>query len=92
MHQAGSFDEGDETQLARRTYADTLEVKVLNFEGVATDRDGQRTPELTMKDFTLYVDDWVGRSPSDASPLGGKQRVEKVCDDDLHCATDHVEP
>jgi len=46
-----------DAQLARRTFSDTLEVKNLNLEVVVTDRDGQRTPELAMADFTLYVDD-----------------------------------
>lgn len=46
-----------DAQIARRTYADTLEVKVLNLEAVITDRDGQRAPELTKEDFSLYVDD-----------------------------------
>jgi len=45
-----------DAQLARRTYSDTLDVKNLNLEVVVTDRDGQRTPELAMADFTLYVD------------------------------------
>ncbi len=44
-------------QQPTRTYADTLEVKVLNFEVVISDRDGQRIPGLTKDDFTLYVDD-----------------------------------
>jgi len=44
-------------QVARRTYTDTLEVPVLNLEVVVSDRDGQRTPGLTMADFKLYVDD-----------------------------------
>ena len=46
-----------DAQLARRTYADTLEVHNLNLEVVVSDRDGQRSPGLTMADFTLYVDD-----------------------------------
>jgi len=46
-----------DAQLARRTYSDSLEVKNLNLEVVVTDRDGQRTPELAMADFTLYIDD-----------------------------------
>ena len=44
-------------QTARRTYTDTLEVRVLNLEVVVSDRDGQRVPDLTTNDFTLYVDD-----------------------------------
>lgn len=44
-------------QTARRTYTDTLEVRVLNLEVVVSDRDGQRAPGLTKADFTLYVDD-----------------------------------
>lgn len=44
-------------QQPMRTYADTLEVRVLNFEVVVSDRDGQRIPGLTEDDFTLYVDD-----------------------------------
>ncbi len=44
-------------QTARRTYTDTLEVRVLNIEVVVSDRDGQRVPGLTNEDFTLYVDD-----------------------------------
>lgn len=46
-----------DAQLARRTYTDTLEVHNLNLEVVVSDRDGQRSPGLTMADFTLYVDD-----------------------------------
>ncbi len=46
-----------DAQLARRTYADTLEVRTLNLEVVVSDRDGRRTPGLTQADFTLYVDD-----------------------------------
>jgi len=46
-----------DAQLVRRTYTDTLEVRSLNLEVVVADRDGQRTPELTMADFTLFVDD-----------------------------------
>lgn len=48
---------GADAQLARRTFSDAIEVKNLNLEVVVTDRDGQRTPELAMADFTLYVDD-----------------------------------
>jgi len=46
-----------DAQTARRTYTDTLEVRVLNFEVVVSDRDGQRVPGMTKEDFTLYVDD-----------------------------------
>ena len=46
-----------DAQTARRTYTDTLEVRVLNLEVVVSDRDGQRVPGLTTADFTLYVDD-----------------------------------
>jgi len=46
-----------DAQTARRTFSETLEVRVLNLEVVISDRDGQRTPGLTRDDFTLYVDD-----------------------------------
>ncbi len=46
-----------DAQLVRRTYTDTLEVHSLNLEVVASDRDGQRLPGLTVADYTLFVDD-----------------------------------
>jgi len=46
-----------DAQIARRTYSDTIEVKNLNLEVVVTDRDGQRTPELVIEDFKLFIDD-----------------------------------
>ena len=41
---------------AASSFTATLDVKVLNFEVVVTDRDGQRVPGLTQADFTLFVD------------------------------------